>query len=1031
MNSLTAHGKARPARVFIPALLFQIAFCAGFASSQHVEARRLDGSRAGATKPADVALGALRYRCVGPTRGGRVTAVCGVRRQPGVLYMGATGGGVWKTKDFGRSWRNVSDGFFDSPSIGALRSAPSEPKVVWCGTGSDGIRSNVIAGCGVYLSRDAGKTWKHVGLPKTGHIGAVEVHPEDANTAFVAAIGNAFAPNEERRLYRTRDGGETWERVLFVSDRCGAVDVEFHPKDPKVLYASTWTCERKPWTIISGGREGGIYRSRDGGDTWTKLSAGLPAGLIGKIDLAVTAADSARVYALVEAPGDAGGVYVSIDEGTTWVQSSKDRNVRNRPFYYTNIDACPKDPDRVFVSAKDFLMSTDRGKTWKRRSTPHGDHHDLWIHPDDPKQWIQGNDGGACVTLDDGATWSSIRNQATAELYQVAVDTQFPYRLYAGQQDNTTICVPSLPPYRAPGGASAFWEAVGGCETGPAIPHPSKPWLVYSCCKGRFGVYDRRTGQEARFDVGAANMYGHDPKDLRFRFQRVSPIHLSPHNPSVLYHCSQFVHRSTNGGLEWTRISPDLTAFDTETQGISGQPITRDITGEEFHSCLYAIRESPLAAGVIWVGSADGPIHVTRDAGANWKNVTPPALGPHGRVQCVEASPHAAGKAYACVLRYMLGDARPHVYRTRDYGATWTLLTGPDSGIPQGSPARVLREDPKRTGLLYLGTENGMYVSFDDGAQWSSLQLNLPVTPITDVVVHDGPHAIGDLVLSTMGRSFWILDDLSPLRQWSAAKRDDAVTLFRPRIAYRTRVLASRSLPSYPAAGAHIDFVVRTKKALTLEILDASGRLVRRFAQTAPKRVRELEETRMGMRTRPRVEATLPTGMGHKRFIWDLRHAGTGRLIAARGSRRGPHVAPGTYTAVLRVASKEAAQRVDFEVRIDPRVRAAGVTDEDLRILEKAQLRVRDGLRACARLVRSLDKKIKAAGTDAAKAALRAKRAEIVTRADQVYPQPMLFDQWVYLAGVLAGGDRRPGRDALDRLEELESELRELAREGD
>ncbi|MEY2980436.1 MAG: hypothetical protein RL562_663, partial [Planctomycetota bacterium] len=545
----------------------------------------------------------LEFRCVGPTRGGRVTAVAGVRQRRGEFYMGATGGGVFKTTDFGHSWRSVSDGFFASPSIGAIRVAPSDPDVIWVGTGSEALRSNVIQGSGVYLSRNAGKTWDFVGLGDAGQIGAVEVDPRDPDVAWVAVVGRAFRPNQERGLYRTRDGGLTWDRVLFVSDETGIVDVEISPADPDVLYATAWTADRKPWTIESGSEDDGVFRSLDGGATWAKLDNGLPQGLVGKADLAVSPAAPARVYVLIEAPGDEGGVYRSDDGGDTFEQVSSDGGLRARPFYYTNIDADPVDADRVYVSATGFYRSTDGGKNWRRRGTPHGDNHDLWIHPDDPQLMVQANDGGANVTLDGGDTWSTQDNQPTAELYQIAFDEREPYWLYAGQQDNTTIRVPVLPPRAALGGTSSFWEAVGGCETGPAVPKPGDPDVVYAACKGRFQVFRARTDQTQSYDVTAANMYGHDPKDLRDRFQRVSPIHVSPHDADVVYHASQFVYRTRDEGRTWERISPDLTAFDPERQGISGAPITRDITGEEFYSCLYALRESPRVAGLIWVGA--------------------------------------------------------------------------------------------------------------------------------------------------------------------------------------------------------------------------------------------------------------------------------------------------------------------------------------------------------------------------------------------------------------------------------------------
>jgi photosystem II stability/assembly factor-like uncharacterized protein len=605
----------------------------------------------------------LAYRMVGPSRGGRVTAVAGHREQPSTFYMGACGGGVWKTANYGSTWKNISDGFFATGSIGAIRVADSDPNVVYVATGSDGLRSNVIIGKGIYKSTDAGKTWTHLGLEKTGNSGAVLIHPEDPDIVYVAAIGNPFAPNPERGVYQTKDGGVTWEKVLYISDKTGAVDLEFAPDDPNTIYATMWRAERKPWTIISGGMEGGVYKSVDGGDNWIQLTNGLPLGLRGKSDLAVTTAEPNRVYVLIEAPGKEGGLYRSDDRGETWIQVTDYQPIRNRPFYYNNLDAHPKNPDILWAQANGFHKSMDGGKTWKSYPTPHGDNHDMWINPDNPDILIQSNDGGANVTLDGGKTWSTQYNQPTAELYQVDISDDFPYRLYAGQQDNTTISVPSRPPLNLPGGHTALWEAHGGCETGPAVPKPGDPDIVYANCKGRFGVYNRRTGQEQQYYVGYWNIYGHNPRDLAFRFQRVAPIHVSPHNPDKVYHTSQYVHVTMDGGQTWETISPDLTAFTPETQVRSGEPITNDITGEEHFSVIYEIQESPHEPGMIWVGANDGPIHITRDGGENWEEVTPPGLGPYGRVQQIEVSPHVPSKAYACILRYQLGDFEPHVYK--------------------------------------------------------------------------------------------------------------------------------------------------------------------------------------------------------------------------------------------------------------------------------------------------------------------------------------------------------------------------------
>ena len=566
----------------------------------------------------DDLFGSLRYRYVGPSRGGRVTAVAGHRAHPSTFYMGATGGGVWKTTDRGHNWRNISDGYFGTGSIGAIRVADSNPNIVYVSTGSDGIRSNVIIGDGVYRSTDAGETWQHLGLERTGNSGAVLIHPDNPDLVYVAAIGNPFAPNPDRGVYRSRDGGANWENVLFVSDSTGAVDLEFAPDDPNTIYASMWRGERKPWTIISGGLEGGVYISRDGGDTWNQATDGLPTGLRGKSDLAVSPGDPDRVYALIEAPPDTGGVYRSDDRGATWHQVSDFQPILNRPFYYMNLEGHPTDPDILWGMAEGHWMSTDGGRNWQPRSTPHGDNHDLWINPDNPDIMIQSNDGGANVSIDGGQTWSTQLNQPTAELYQVDVSDDFPYRLYAGQQDNSTISVPSLPERSEPGGPQSAWESHGGCETGPVVPKPGDPDIVYANCKGRFGLYNRRTGQEQHYYVGMANLYGHNPRDLEYRFQRVVPIHVSPHDPNKVYHGSQFVHVTTNGGQRWETISDDLTAFTPETQVISGHPITLDVTGEEHFSVLYDIQESVLEPGVIWAGANDGPVHVTRDGGTSW-----------------------------------------------------------------------------------------------------------------------------------------------------------------------------------------------------------------------------------------------------------------------------------------------------------------------------------------------------------------------------------------------------------------------------
>ncbi|MGH7569928.1 MAG: WD40/YVTN/BNR-like repeat-containing protein [Gemmatimonadales bacterium] len=953
----------------------------------------------------------LRYRLVGPSRGGRVTAVAGAPQQPGTFYLGATGGGVWKTTDYGQSWANVSDGFFQTASIGAIRVADADPNVLYVGTGSDGIRSNVIAGRGVYKSADAGKTWTFLGLRDVGQIGAVLIHPTNPDIAYVAAMGHAFGPSRARGVYRTRDGGKTWEQVLFVSDSTGAVDLEFAPDEPREIYAALWRGERKPWTIISGAREGGLYRSADGGDTWTKLTGGLPSGLIGKSDLAVSAADPNRVYALIEAPEPEDGLYRSDDRGRSWRQVSSYNPLLNRPFYYTNVDAEPTNADVVYVNDEGFFRSADGGKTWERRSTPHGDNHDMWIDRRDPNVFIQSNDGGANVTRDGGRTWSTQHNQPTAELYQVAVDDQFPYWVYAGQQDNSTIMVPSLPPFPHPAGPTGYWREIGGCETGPAVPKPGDPTIVYANCKGRFGRYSHATGQEQQFYVGAVNLYGHNPKDLPYRFQRVSPIEVSPHDPDVVYHGSQFLHRTTDGGATWETISPDLTAFEPDKQVVPGTPITRDITGEEYYSTLYAVEESPLERGLIWTGANDGPVHVTRDGGKTWTRVTPPPrdLPPGGRVQSIEPSPHRAGKAYVAVYRYLLSDWKPYIFRTTDYGRRWTLLTTGTNGIPADYPTRVVREDPSREGLLYAGTEFGLFVSFDDGARWQAFQQNLPVTPVTDIKVHRK-----DLVLSTMGRSFWILDDVTPLHELASAVAAAPAYLFPPRDAYRLRYDAGRERgtdPEYPPPGAVIHYFLGAEPAgdIRLEILDVAGAVIRVFSSAAAR------DTTPAAAGTPR----LAKGRGLHRFRWFLRHPGPWHADSLRTGLGGPVVAPGEYQVRLTVGDSRVTRR--FRVLPDPRVERDGVTPSDFAAQVALSLQIRDALSDARRTVA----RIRAVKDEAVKRRLAGAEAALVTATGQSYPQPMLVAQLEYLYAMLDVADQKPGRDAARRFEELRGRLGE------
>ena len=978
----------------------------------------------------------FEYRNVGPYRGGRVTTVSGIASQPGTFYFGATGGGVWKTTDYGTSWNNISDGFFKTPSIGAIAVAQNDPNILYVGTGSDGLRSNVIEGKGMYKSIDAGENWMEIGLQNTGQIGGVRIHPLDHNTVYVAAIGRAFQSNPERGVYKTTDGGKSWEKVLYISDKTGVSDVELLPNNPNILFAAAWKAERKPWTIISGGtqKEGGIYKSINGGRSWTKIEKGLPGGLIGKIDIEVCPADSRIVYALVEAPGDEGGLYKSTDQGETFTQVSSHKGIRTRPFYYTNLKADPKSPDILYAMATGYYKSTDGGKSWSRMRPPHGDNHDMWINPNNTDLFIQSNDGGANVTHNGGKTWSTQFNQPTAEIYQVEVDNQYPYWLYGGQQDNySTVAVPSLPPYGVQASGIGYIQNTGGCETGPAVPHPTNPDIVYSNCKGRFTVYNKRTGTEQSYYVGASNMYGHNPKDLKFRFQRVSPIHVSPHDPKVIYHTSQYVHMTKDEGRTWNIISPDLTAFEDDKQVISGSPITRDITGEEFYSTIYAIRESPVQKGVIWVGANDGPVHVTRDGGETWAKVTPKKLPPGGRVDAVEPSPHDPAKAYISVLRYQLGDRKPYIYKTEDFGASWELLTPGSNGIPKDYPTRVVREDPVREGLLFAGTEYGMFVSLDDGKNWKPFQQNLPVTPITDLKIHRG-----DIALSTMGRSFWVLDNIEPLRYGDFEKVDTPVLLPRAKtIRYRMPSGAwGSNTPDYPTPSVIFDYYLpEGGKLVQLEIRDQEGAVIAftndsTATTTDPDQPRAIRDMSTEFTTYL-LNKQLTANKGWNRFHWDMRMPGPWSTQKSRRFRNGPMVQPGKYEASL---NSPGAKTIAFEFEIvpDPRVLESGVTKADIQAQVDFQIKVRDKLSEALQLQDKLEQQLKALnknGNDAEKiAALEAVLARLKTK-EGIYEQPMLVAQWSYLYSMGNQADQVPGKDAYDRYEQLSRELDALKKE--
>lgn len=859
----------------------------------------------------------MRFRNIGPFRGGRVTAVAGVRGQRNVHFQGATGGGVWKTTDAGASWEAVSDGFFRTGSVGAVAVAESDPNVVWAGMGEAPIRGNVSHGDGVWRSTDAGRTWKHLGLEATRQIAALRVHPKDPDTAWVAAQGKLWGPSEERGVYRTRDGGKTWTRVLFVDTATGACDLALDPTNPRILYAGMWHVVRRPWELVSGGPGSGLYRSEDGGDTWTRLTKGLPEGTWGKVGVSASGAKPGRVFAMVEA--EKGGLFRSEDWGETWTKVNEENDLRQRAWYYTGVWADPKNADTVWVTNVELWRSLDGGKSFTALPTPHGDHHDLWIDPDDSSHVLVGDDGGAYVTYDAGKSWSSIDNQPTGQFYRVAVDDRFPYRVYGAQQDATTVAIAS----RSRGGEIGRdeWYPVGGCESGWIAPKPGNADVVFAgCFGGSITRYDHRTGEQREVTAWPQLAIGRPASDLRYRIQWNAPILVSRHDPDVLWHAAQVLLESRDEGQSWTEVSPDLTRNDRTKQGSSGGPITKDNTGVEVYGTIFALAESPKERGLLWAGTDDGLVHVTRDGGKSWTNVTPKGFPEWIQVNSIEASPHDAATAYLAATLYKLGDMTPHLWKTSDYGATWTRI---DTGIARDAFTRVVREDPVRKGLLFAGTETGLWTSLDDGRAWHRFQRNLPAVPITDLAVKDG-----DLVVATQGRAFWILDDLSPLRQWTEEVAGAKTWLFAPPAAVRfpgggDLVKAPKGAGQNAPDGALLSFWLKeTPKEgalVTLEVLDGE-KVLRAF--TRAKRDEKADEE-----PGEPVEKPLVLTAGLNRLAWDLRTFGP-RLVPKAilwGEKQGPFVAPGTYSVRLTAFGEK--RTVPLEIVPNPNAR---VSKEDL-----------------------------------------------------------------------------------------------------
>ena len=866
----------------------------------------------------DPALRALHWRLVGPYRGGRTVAVAGDPAKPLVFYFGAVDGGVWKTGSGGQTWRNITDGRSDIASVGALAVAPSDPNVLYVGSGEADWREDLTYGDGMWRSTDGGRTWQHLGLEDARHIAAVRVDPRDPDLVYVAAMGHAFGPNATRGVFRSQDGGKTWKKVLFVDDSTGAIDLGVDPANPRILYAALWKAQRFPWGFAAGGGKSGLWKTSDGGETWTDISGsdGLPRRPLGRIGITVSPANPSRLWASVEAPDSGGGIFRSENAGKTWERVNAEQKFMIRPWYFSSVTADPVDQNTVYVLNLATWRSIDGGKTFEQVRVPHGDCHILWIDPLDPKRMVEGNDGGATVSFDAGETWSTVYNQPTAQFYHVITDDQFPYRIYGAQQDNSTVSIAS----RSDEGAitERDWWPVGGGESGYIAPQPGDPSVAFAgTYMGTLTRYDHRTGQTQDVSVWLNNYDGHAASDVPYRFQWTFPIVFSPHERNTLYTTAHQVFKTTDGGASWHAISPDLTVHDPATLGPSGGPITRDMTGTEWYATIFAFAESPVKAGVLWAGSDDGLVHVSRDGGggASWQNVTPKDLGRFTRVSIIEPSHFDAGAAYLAANRYQQDDFQPYLFKTTDYGRSWTKIT---SGVPAGAYTRSIREDPVRRGLLFAGTETGIYYSLDDGAHWQSLQLNLPRASVRDITIHGG-----DLIVATHGRAFWVLDDISILRQLTDQVRGESAHLFTPEPAVRFaggRSSERSNAGENPWPGLAVDYYLKEKPQgdVTLAFLDSAGTVIRTFSSKTDTTKRAAVEDSA---TYAPSDSIVPVRAGTNRFVWNLRSPDADKVkdvVVDEGMVEGPVALPGRYTVKLTVAGKSYSQ--PFTIVEDPRI---------------------------------------------------------------------------------------------------------------
>ncbi len=986
----------------------------------------------------------LKFRQIGPFRGGRVVAVAGVASQPSVFYFGGTGGGIWKTTDGGARWEAISDGQLKTSPVGALAVADSDPNVIYAGMGEGCLRGNASHGDGVYKSTDAGKTWKYTGLADTQQIPRVRVHPRNPDIVWVGALGHMSGPNDDRGVFKSTDGGKTWRKTLFKSPNAGVIDLALDPGNPNILYAAVYQFLRKPWAFDSGGPDSGLWKSSDGGETWTDITrnTGLPKGIIGRIGITVSPVNPERVWAIVEA--EEGGVFRSENAGKTWSRVNESRSLRQRAWYYTHIFADPQKADTVYVLNTGMYRSNDGGRNFTPIATGHGDNHDLWIAPGDPERMIEGNDGGAHVSYNGGKSWSTINNQPTAQFYRVALDEQFPYWIYGAQQDNSTVGIAS----RGNGGSitEREWHDVGGGESGWIAPDSQNPAVVYAgSYDGLLTRYDHRTGTTRNVTVWPDNPMGSGAEAMKYRFQWNFPLLFSPHDPKALYAGGNVLVKSTDEGQHWTPISPDLTRNDKSKQGPTGGPLTKDNTGVEYYDTIFTVDESPIAKGVIWTGSDDGLVQLTRDGGKTWTNVTPKDMPEWIQINSIAASPHDPATAYFAATMYKLDDFHPYLFKTNDYGKTWKKIV---DGIPEGDFTRVIREDPNKRGLLVAGTETSLYVSFDAGGTWRSLRLNMPALTVADLAFHKRED---DLVIATQGRAFYVLDDMPALRQL-AAGTPGANQVLQPKDAYRFGGggfggggRAGGPSGQNPPNGVVVYYNLKEKPKgdVTIEILDASGKLVKQFSsKEQPKEAGgragaddDDEDAPRG----PQGPVRAPAAVGLNRFVWDMRHPDATTfpgLIMWAGSVRGPLVVPGKYQAKVSVDGFTETQA--FTIKKDPR---APTTPEDFQKQSTLALLVRDKLsqtnegvvkiREAKRQLDPYSKSSNKAVADAAKELARKLSLvenELYQTKNQSNQDPLNFpiklnNKLAALAGAVAANDISPTAQSSMVYEELATQV--------